>query len=191
MEKHCYLPIGNRILGKKILSMSLYEMLWYFMIYAFIGWLMEEIVILLVYGVVIKRGFFFGPIGPIYGFGMLIVILSLSPIKKRIFPLFVGAVLLTSIFEYISGYFLEVVFNQKWWNYVDSPLNLHGYISLGSSLAWGIVCVFVIHFLHPHIKDLVENMKKRTGNRLLTAIYFLFLIDFLATFSKLIMNKKS
>lgn len=189
MEKAANKFNRNRLLDKKILHITVYEFLWFFMIYAFIGWLMEEIVILVVYGVVVKRGFLYGPIGPIYGIGMLIVILSLTPIKKRIIPLFAGAVLLTSAFEYVSGFLLDVVFHQKWWNYVESPFNLHGYISLGSSLAWGVVCVFVVRIIHPHIKDMVDNINIKTGHRLLTAMYLLFLLDNIATFTRLILER--
>ncbi|MHB1484775.1 MAG: putative ABC transporter permease [Saccharofermentanales bacterium] len=189
MEKAAHKFIRNRMLDKKILSMTLYELLWFFMIYAFIGWLMEEIVILVVYGVVVKRGFLYGPIGPIYGIGMLIVILSLTPIKKRIVPLFAGAVLLTSAFEYISGFLLDVIFNQKWWNYVESPFNLHGYISLGSSLAWGVVCVFIVRIIHPHIQEMVDSIDIRTGYRVLTAMYLIYLVDNIATFTRLILER--
>ena len=189
MENFKTIASANRILEKKIISMSFYELLWYFIIYGFVGWLMEEVVILLVYGVVVKRGFFYGPYGPIYGIGMLIVILSLTPVRKRLVPLYVGSVLLTTVFEYISGFILDVVFHQKWWNYIESPLNLNGYISLGSSLAWGVVCVFIVRYLHPHIKEYIEKMNQTIGRRLLTAIYLIFAVDFLVTFARLIMER--
>ena len=55
---------------KKKLSKIQYVVL-YFFIYAFVGWLMETLYSLLVLGHFTKRGFLFGPICPIYGFGAI------------------------------------------------------------------------------------------------------------------------
>ncbi len=45
-----------------------------FMIYAFIGWIIEEIVNLVTYKKIINRGFLIGPYCPIYGYGSVFII---------------------------------------------------------------------------------------------------------------------
>lgn len=178
------------MLSKKYLNVSLYEYLWYFVIYAFMGWILEETYILMAFGVFVKRGFLHSPIGPIYGFGMLIVIMALSPIKERFIPLFTGAVLLTSALEYSSGFVLQYLFNQRWWDYTGTSFNLNGYISLKSSLAWGLICVLIVRTIHPRIKNFVVKITHKRGNRFLIATYGIIAIDLLATLATLLLNSK-
>lgn len=178
------------MLNRKYLNVSFYEALWFFIIYAFMGWIIEETYILMAFGVFVKRGFLHSPIGPIYGFGMLIVILSLTPIKKRFIPLLVGAVLLTSVLEYSTGFILEYIFHERWWDYSGTPFNLHGYISLKFSLAWGFGCVFIVRVIHPRIKNFVNKITHKRGRRFLIAAYSIITVDFLATLAGLILKSK-
>ena len=43
---------------------------------------------------------------------------------------FGGSVLFTSAIEYLTGWMLEKVFHDKWWDYSKRPLNLKGYVCL-------------------------------------------------------------
>lgn len=177
------------MLGKKFLNVTFYETLWYFFIYAFLGWLMEEIYIFVTFGVLVKRGFLHIPIGPIYGFGMLIVLFALTPIKKRILPLFAGSVLLTTILEYCTGYVLDHLFHQRWWDYTGFPNNLGGYVCLEFSLMWGIVGVVFIRWIHPVVRVLVAKVPYKWGRRILMAIYTIILVDSAATGAGLILQQ--
>lgn len=62
-----------------------------------------------------------------------------------------GFFLLTSILEYITGFILEKVFHNKWWDYSNKPFNLHGYICLKFSIYWGLACTFIMDVIHPII----------------------------------------
>ena len=59
------------------------KMILYFFIYAFIGWCLETIYALMVFGYFVKRGFLFGPICPIYGFGAVLLITMLEKVKNK------------------------------------------------------------------------------------------------------------
>ena len=54
-----------------------------FFIYCIIGWLYEVIWIYILDGTLTNRGFLFGPYLPIYGFGMLLLIMLLKKIMKK------------------------------------------------------------------------------------------------------------
>lgn len=177
------------MLNKMIIRITLYEALWYFILYACSGWLIEEIYVFLISGELVKRGFLYGPIGPIYGFGMLIVILGLTPIKKRLIPLFAGAVLLTSLLEYFTGYVLDHIFQQKWWDYTGMPYNLDGYICLKFSLAWGALCIVIVRFIHPRVKALIEKLSRKRGRQFLIVAYSILAMDFVATLASLILKR--
>ena len=51
---------------------SLYAILWYFLIYAFLGWCLEVVFCTVRTGKWVNRGFLNGPVCPIYGVGMCI-----------------------------------------------------------------------------------------------------------------------
>ena len=107
---------------------NFYELVWIFIIYAFIGWCTEVSYAALDRGIFVNRGFLNGPYCPIYGCGVVIVVAVLTPLKDNLLILFAGSFLLTSILEYITGFILEKVFHNKWWDYSNKPFNLHGYI---------------------------------------------------------------
>ncbi len=100
--------------------------LWFFIIYAFLGWWTEVAFQTVTKGKFINIGFLNGPVCPIYGFGMIILLYLLGSLTDKILLLFIGSVLFTSILEYITGFILEKVFNDKCWDYSDKPFNIKG-----------------------------------------------------------------
>lgn len=110
----------------------------YFMIYAFIGWICEEIFCVIYTHEFVKRGFLFGPICPIYGYGAIILIIFFKDYKKKPIKLFFMSAIVFSIFEYITDFFLQALFGLKWWDYTGQFLNLNGRITLSFSIVWGI-----------------------------------------------------
>lgn len=89
---------------------NFYELVWIFIIYAFIGWCTEVSYAALDTGKFVNRGFLNGPYCPIYGCGVVIVVAILTPLKENLLILFAGSFLLTSVLEYITGYILEKYF---------------------------------------------------------------------------------
>lgn len=92
---------------------NFYELVWIFIIYAFIGWCTEVSYAALDQGIFVNRGFLNGPYCPIYGCGVVIVVAALTPLKDNLLILFAGSFLLTSILEYITGFILEKVFHNN------------------------------------------------------------------------------
>ena len=173
------------------MSHSLNELIWLFIIYAFLGWCLEVVYATVHTGKFINRGFLNGPYCPIYGFGMIIVLLILEPFKINIPILFVGSVLLTSLLEFITGYVLERIFNQKWWDYTDEPYNLNGYICLGQSLVWGVACVFVIYVVQPFVDALIHLASGGVGEIIKIVICSAILSDVLVTIFALLKVKRA
>ena len=141
----------------------LYRFLWIFFIYAFLGWCTEVSYAALVTGKFVNRGFLNGPWCPVYGFGVVIVLGCLTPLSGHLPALFAGSVLLTSLLEWLTGFALEKLFHQQWWDYSDQPFNLSGYICLRFSIAWGFACVFVVRLLHPTVLALIHLIPRLAG----------------------------
>lgn len=74
--------------------LTMYEAVLCFFIYAILGWCVEVIYATVNSGKFVNRGFLNGPYCPIYGFGVLIVVLCLSPVSGSLIPLFFGSVVL-------------------------------------------------------------------------------------------------
>lgn len=161
----------------------LYHALWVFFVYAFLGWCTEVSYAATKSGKFVNRGFLNGPWCPIYGFGVVIVLAFLEPLKDNLFLLFLGSVILTSALEWLTGFLLEKLFAQRWWDYSDEPFNLSGYICLRFSLAWGFACLFVVKLLHPTVLLLIRLIPHLVGLVLLGILVVVMAIDLAATVS--------
>ena len=172
-------------------GIDIYQILWFFMIYAFLGWCMEVVYAALVLGQFVNRGFLNGPVCPIYGFGVIGVIFALRPVSDNLPLLFLGSVLLTSVLEWLTGFVLEKMFSNKWWDYSDKPFNLNGYICLAFSVLWGLACVFVIKLMHPTVMAFVDFMPIIVGWTILGVGVIVFISDIaLTVFAVIGLNKR-
>lgn len=166
------------------------EYLWFFIIYAFLGWCVEVAYHVVTRAKFVNRGFLNGPICPIYGFGMDILIFCLHSLIENPFLLFLGSFFLTSILEYITGFVLEKVFNDKWWDYSNLPFNVNGYISLSFSIIWGLGGVFMLKIVHQPIYKLVTILYNNIGNIIVFILFIILIIDFIATILGIMNIKK-
>ncbi len=160
---------------------SWFQILWYFYIYGFLGWCSEVAFAAVAHGKFVNRGFVNGPICSIYGFGVMSVLLALGPLKSSFWLLFGGSVLFTSAIEYLTGWVLEKVFHDKWWDYSKRPLNIKGYVCLEFSVLWGLACVFVVDVFQPLVAKAVDLIPKKLGWVLLGTFSALWITDNIIT----------
>ena len=169
---------------------NFYELVWIFIIYAFIGWCTEVSYAALDTGKFVNRGFLNGPYCPIYGCGVVIVVAILTPLKENLLILFAGSFLLTSVLEYITGYILEKVFHNKWWDYSDKPFNIKGYVCLKFSIYWGLACTFIMDIIHPIIYAAICFIPFVIGVVLLSIIMCVFAADCIITVTTILKFNK-
>ena len=131
------------------MPISLYEAIWIFLIYAFLGWVCEVAFAAFRSHSFVNRGFLNGPLCPVYGFGVLAVIVILYPLRHNFFLLFFGSFVLVSAIEFFTGFLLEKLFHNKWWDYSERKFNIRGYICPLFSLLWGLGCTLVLKVFHP------------------------------------------
>lgn len=155
---------------------SVQKIIIYFFIYSCMGWMMEVIYAVFVQKQFVNRGFLFGPMCPIYGYGAVLLILTLSKVKNNKISKFLAAAISFSIFEYLVSYILELIFHQRWWDYSNDILNLQGRISILYSIVWGILGVIFIDELHPRIKNKVDKILQYLNKNVQLAIVVLLLI---------------
>lgn len=169
------------------LKLSRFELyVLYFFIFAFIGWLMETIYAIFTLGHFVKRGFLYGPICPIYGYGALMLILFLAKYRKNNLKLFVYAAIIFSAFEYVVSYGLDALFAMHWWDYTNEFFNLNGRITLSFSVAWGIIAILFINHIYPFLKKKVNLVLSKIPYGLQITIVrvfsLIFVIDTVSSF---------
>jgi len=165
---------------------NIYQALWIFIIYAFLGWCSEVAFAAVNKGKFVNRGFLNGPVCPIYGVGMLIVVLCLWSLRDRPLLLFLGSALLTTALEFVTGFVLERVFHDKWWDYSDMPFNIKGYVCLKFTILWGLAASFIIGAIHRFIYMLIEKTPFVLGVILLAVFSAAFIADFIVTLTALV-----
>ena len=164
-----------------VCGFSLYQIFAYFLIYSCLGWCLEVIYAAVTTGQLINRGFLNGPVCPIYGFGMVIVLFALTPLSHSLLLLYLGGVLLPSALELVGGWALYKLYHTRWWDYSDYPFNIGGYICLEFSLLWGVGTLIVMKLVHPIIADAVALIPPLVGLILMFLLYVLYAADTIAT----------
>lgn len=140
------------------MRIQLLELATYFIIYSFLGWVLESIFRSFCEKKIINTGFLRGPICPIYGCGAIIMILFLKNFSNSKILLFIMSIIFLSLWEYIVGVILEKLFKTKYWDYSDHKFNYKGRICLTNSIAWGFLGVLFIDFIHTGIINLLKNV---------------------------------
>ena len=132
-----------------VLGIPLPLLFLYFLWYSFLGWIMETVYCSIRERRFVFRGFLKGPICPIYGFGVLMMVLWLSKFTQNAFLFYLVATVTMSAWEYLVGWLLEVTTHMKYWDYSDHRFHLKGRICLSTSLFWGVAAYAAIYWIHP------------------------------------------
>lgn len=145
-----------------ILGYSVWRLLAYFIIYSIIGYLIETIFGIMTKGVWESRqSFLYGPFCGIYGLGAVVMIMFLQYFNKNNNTLFIGGFIVGSIVEYVVSLIGEIIFNVKWWDYSNMPLNVNGRICVFFSLFWGFLAIYLMSYAHPKIDKLLNFIKSK------------------------------
>jgi len=133
-----------------------------FTISGFLGWLWESVFCTLRQGQWANRGFLFGPVCPIYGFGGIIAYAIYKLCSAKILPhlswwqIFLAGFVVSMLLEYPTSFMLEKLFHARWWDYSDVPLNINGRTSVPTSVAFGIASIVIMRFIMPKLSWLIS-----------------------------------
>lgn len=129
-----------------------------FIIYAFIGWVIEVIDAYIKTGKFVNRGFLIGPYCPVYGVGCTLMIILLSKYLDDIVVLFFMCIVTFSILEYMTSFVMEKLFKARWWDYSNKKFNINGRICLETMIPFGLGGVFVMYVVNPVIMYVLTSM---------------------------------
>ena len=154
-----------------------YQLGWFFLVYSFLGWLLETSLAAAKKRHLLNRGFLSAPFSPIYGLGSILFALFLPELRDDPFFLFLlGAILATGL-ELLTGVLLEKIFGQKWWDYSQERFQFEGHICLKYSLLWGLLALLCVFVGNPLLTTLVGLLPSAVGHVVLVVVLCLLGAD--------------
>lgn len=130
----------------------------FFYLYCFFGWIFESGYVSIKNRHFVNRGFLRLPMLPLYGSGAVMMLWVSIPVQDSLFLTWCAGVIGATVLEYVTGYVMEQLFKVRYWDYSDQKWNIHGYICLSSSIAWGFLTIFMTHVIHRPIERAVLSM---------------------------------
>ena len=165
-----------------IVKITFKRILAYFIIYSFLGFIIETIFGMLTKGVVESRqSCLYGPFCCIYGLGAAVMIPGLQKFKKRNWTLFLAGAIEGSIVEYIISWVGEMIFHIKWWDYSNMPFDINGRICLLFTIFWGILALVLIRLINPYIERFIDKIPAKLFGIITIGGTILLIIDLLIT----------
>lgn len=161
-----------------------------FILYSIAGYLIEEIYSYIINGNFKKEGFLKGPYKPMYGLAFTILVLLDYYFNFNIITRLVLYLIVPTTIEFISGYLLLKIFNEKYWDYSNLKFNYMGLITLSFSFYWMILCYFGIKYVVPLINNFYISLEGvfRVAN---VIIFSIMVIDFIYTITIKLNLRKS
>lgn len=146
-----------------------------FLIYSFLGWILEGCYNVVVAGTFRKPNFLHIPLKPMYGIGGVMLAGSYKYDRKHFGY---SCCLLPVLVELCSGIWLERVFKLRYWDYSKEFLQFGGHICLKFALCWIVLAQLLAKVVHPFL----ELFLKKTGKLAVwELLYQLFFADCLFT----------
>ncbi|WOO87123.1 putative ABC transporter permease [Mollicutes bacterium LVI A0039] len=146
-----------------------------FIIYGFLGWIVEVLYVGFNSGKFYNRGFLHMTFLPIYAFGAIAITVSLQNLPNPLLVYILG-VIVTTVLEYATSYIMEKMFHTRWWDYSTYKYNIKGRVCLKNSLLFGVLSLVVIYGLNPlfdtYIALLDESLKVGIVNVFLGVLIF-------------------
>ena len=170
--------------------MIMYDIRIYFLLfisYAFIGWIIEIINEIMKTHKFVNRGFLIGPYLPIYGYGGLFITLLLTRYSSEPLTLFILAIVICSLLEYYTSYFMEKLFNARWWDYSNRKFNINGRICLETMIPFGLLGLLMIYVINPFIINFYSSLNQTLLTIISSTLFIIFLIDNIISFN--VLNK--
>ena len=160
----------------RIFDYTVWQILQYFIIYSFIGCIIETIFGLLTKGVVESRqSILYGPFCCIYGLGAICLLCIPPKAKKNNWTLFLAGFIIGSVIEYLVSWIGECIFHVKWWDYSDFAFNINGRICLIFSIFWGALTIILNKVINPSVDKFRDKIPTKKLH-IITIVLIIFIV---------------
>ena len=159
--------------------------------FSVLGWIWESIYCTIKERKWQNRGFLYGPLCPIYGFGSIVALFVYDLILLGTVPklswwmILLAGFFFSMILEYPTSYILEKKFHARWWDYSDLPLNINGRTCAITSIGFGIGAIIIMNYLIPSYEKIFVIIPATIISVLCVIFVALHSSDFTLTVSNL------
>lgn len=160
-----------------------------FLVYSFVGWVMETCYCWICTKKFVNRGFLIGPVVPIYGTGGVLVYVLLKRYLDMPLVLFIMSIIICSLLEYFTSYYMEKLFKTRWWDYSNRKFNINGRVCLFNMICFGILSLVIMYGVNPFLLDTIHKIDPMVLKTVVSILMIIFLID-LGISTKIIYNFK-
>ena len=109
--------------------------------------------------------------------GFVLVLLTLYKLRDKPWLEFWATVAVCGVVEYFTAYYLETVYDRRWWDYAGYFLNLHGRICAEGLLVFGLGGMAVVYGVAPLFDNLLHKVRRSVLIGLCAALIALFCVD--------------
>ena len=143
-------------------QLSLADLLWLFVIGAFLGDVVETLFCRVTAGVWMSRSsLVWGPFSVVWGLALVMAAVLLRGSEERSDrSIFLFGFVMGGAYEYICSAVGELLFGVIFWDYSGFKFNLGGRVNLLYCFFWGIAAVVWIRYGYPLVAKLMTNLKK-------------------------------
>lgn len=134
----------------------LLDLLWYFVIFSFFGWVASSFRSLLLEKKFRNNGFLTSPFCPMYGFSAVICYAALKPFENSKLILFIGSTLILSALMVVVGVLVEKTLKFKPWDFSSSKFSIGNYITLPYALFLGLLGMLLVGLIIPVLRTAIE-----------------------------------
>jgi len=156
---------------------SIVQILAFFYFYCLFGWCFETTYVSINSKKFVNRGFLRGPWVPIYATGAFVILLFTKQFEGSLLLVFITGMIGATLLELITGFLMESIFKIRYWDYSDEKFNFKGYICLATSIAWGVLSVFLIAIFHKFVEKIILSFAEQNLKIIVALISLIFIID--------------
>lgn len=155
------------------------ELLWLFLVYSFLGWIMETVTAAIKHKHFANKGLINSPFCIIYGITACVMTVFFQELRGL--WLFGAATVVATVIEWIAGHVIEGFFHERWWDYSKRKWNLDGYICVSMSLLWGLLTTVAVQWGNGLLLKLFHLMPELAGDIVVWTLAVLLALDVVAT----------
>jgi uncharacterized membrane protein len=156
----------------------LLDLLWYFVIFSFFGWVASSFRSLLLEKKFSNNGFLTSPFCPMYGFSAVICYAALKPFENSKLILFIGSTLILSALMVVVGVLVEKTLKFKPWDFSSSKFSIGNYITFPYALFLGLLGMLLVGLIIPVLRTAVEAIPFWVSLILVLCLCGIIVIDY-------------
>ena len=163
-----------------MINFTVYDLLWMFFIYSFLGWLFETVSASLKQKKFANRGLVNGPFCVLYGITAVIITVGLQELTGV--WLFLFAMIYATVVEWIAGHLIELAFKERWWDYSNVKWNFDGYVCVPVSVFWGFLGYVIVKWGNKITLKILTILPELLMNVILLVLVGVMIVDILASY---------